>query len=932
MVFKCVAYGCRSGYGNAVQQGVSFHKFPTDNLIRSKWLRKISRSNFVPTKYSRLCSLHFNESDFITSRCDSNITRKRKNTSLRNRRQLKSDSIPSKFENVPSYMTNSSTTRVRNSVSHSDVRRKNQEMRLQIEVDNFIDSDRVNSLNDIVNQLHSCVNLPNGYIYQTEVSDGDSIKLHLLFVTFEPIPTIAISVTIFENLKFHAYVRAVKVHHSEMGHISSGTITLFSQILNLLTFLKNRLESSPLSNNHQIVAAIDSLTLFKECTDDVDDFRWCDFILEQLELRLVNRFGRRYSSNLAVFSFSIYAMSSKAYESILSQNILILPSIRHLQRLLVKLSAKNEATDAYLRLRLEKLNMFERSVMLLTDEIYVAQRIEMSQGSMVGACSSFSESVPSTVLCFMVKSVASKYRDVVSMFPMSNLNAKKLYECFIETITVLVRCGFNVVGISLDNLSCNHSFYKMLGGGELKTQVENPINGEPLFLLFDNVHNFKNLYNNFLKRRTFICPGFPSVLSRECRPSFDHIKELYELENQYQLRKAHKLSSKALNPNNLQKTSVKLANSVFNESTYNALVFYSETQSKCWDDTALFLNAIIKFWSVTNVRTPTAGKQLRDTNKDPITSVNDWKLTFLQEFADFLYAWEQSKRPGLSNETFRATRHTCCAMIQLSKHLLIYKGFNYVLLGCLSSDPLEQRYGWYRQSSGANYYISFKQILDSERKIKVISLLKYSECSPEEIRSLKIVDVKDDFSEDIFTELEMSTPPILDNSELSSIYYCAGALSRSTLNLVKCQSCRDILVSADETLEIEETNVTSFVVNVDRGGLLRPTDFSFQVGVKSYIIFKFITNCSMKKKFLSSLFQREIFLSTVSKALESDDEFSIHLCQSVCENRHAVLKSLIIRFYNTLCKNFMHSLNDMTKEDKTKNHKLMRKSKKLSSK
>jgi len=52
-----------------------------------------------------------------------------------------------------------------------------------------------------------------------------------------------------------------------------------------------------------------------------------------------------------------------------------------------------------------------------------------------------------------------------------------------------------------------------------------------------------------------------------------------------------------------------------------------------------------------------------------------------------------------------------------------------VLLGYLQSDPTESRFGWLHQLSGANYYISTKQALDSDRKIQAVSLLKFSNIS-----------------------------------------------------------------------------------------------------------------------------------------------------------------------------------------------------------
>jgi len=112
MVNKCAAYGCESGYsGNTdVQDGVkvSFHAYPlSNNELCEKWIRANPRKDFVPTKHSKLCSLHFKPSDFIEARRDTNKRRMKTyadHTLVR--RYLKDDAVPSVFQNTPNYLSN----------------------------------------------------------------------------------------------------------------------------------------------------------------------------------------------------------------------------------------------------------------------------------------------------------------------------------------------------------------------------------------------------------------------------------------------------------------------------------------------------------------------------------------------------------------------------------------------------------------------------------------------------------------------------------------------------------------------------------------------------------------------------------------------------------------------------------------------------------
>ena len=84
--------------------------------------------------------------------------------------------------------------------------------------------------------------------------------------------------------------------------------------------------------------------------------------------------------------------------------------------------------------------------------------------------------------------------------------------------------------------------------------------------------------------------------------------------------------------------------------------------------------------------------------------------------------------PGLTKETFLALKQTCQAIAGLAKYL--FNSCDYVLLGKIQSDIIEERFGHIRQLSGANYYISMR--LETNRKLRTLSLLKYSQISVKE--------------------------------------------------------------------------------------------------------------------------------------------------------------------------------------------------------
>ncbi len=109
---------------------------------------------------------------------------------------------------------------------------------------------------------------------------------------------------------------------------------------------------------------------------------------------------------------------------------------------------------------------------------------------------------------------------------------------------------------------------------------------------------------------------------------------------------------------------------------------------------------------------------------------------------------------------------------------------SWILLGKFQSDSLESRFGWYRQLSGANYFISPKQLLESERKIKALSLIKFSHISPADIQVVNDDNgASPDLSEPLLSRViqaESDLPPVT-KSDCCAIYFVTGAVIRSEM-------------------------------------------------------------------------------------------------------------------------------------------------------
>ena len=135
----------------------------------------------------------------------------------------------------------------------------------------------------------------------------------------------------------------------------------------------------------------------------------------------------------------------------------------------------------------------------------------------------------------MIKSEAGKYRDVVSMIPIVNINADKLYSTWKNVVSQMTAIGFDVAFKMTDGHSSNMKLFniKILKNVSENLSVPNYKNIDSyIFLLFDPPHLFKNVYINWMLEKIFECPHVDSSGSKTAFfPNFPHLKELYDIES-----------------------------------------------------------------------------------------------------------------------------------------------------------------------------------------------------------------------------------------------------------------------------------------------------------------------------------------------------------------------------------------------------------------
>jgi hypothetical protein len=258
-------------------------------------------------------------------------------------------------------------------------------------------------------------------------------------------------------------------------------------------------------------------------------------------------------------------------------------------------------------------------------------------------------------------------------------------------------------------------------------------NSKPLFYLNDSVHIFKCIRNNWLNlktyRKTFCFPDFDdNEIVRYA--SFEAIREVYNIETEKLLKFGYGLSLKALWPSTFERQNVKLVTQIFNDNVENNLLELGPSNNiRNYEDTARFINIIKRWWEVVNVKTPLKGLRLRNEMQKPLTiHENDERRIFLEKVFSWLEAWESipNNDGKLTTETHQAFKSTIYALLEMTKYCVTERNMTYLLPGKVQTDSLEDRFGRYRQLSGSQYHVSLRQIFESEKKLRLLSILNLS--------------------------------------------------------------------------------------------------------------------------------------------------------------------------------------------------------------
>jgi hypothetical protein len=526
----------------------------------------------------------------------------------------------------------------------------------------------------------------------------------------------------------------------------------------------------------------------------------------------------------------------------------------------------------------------------------------------------------------MICSAFGNFSEIVKLLPVHNIKGSEMTPITKTIITLVQKCGFTVLDIITDNHRINRSLFTNLT--QNMTFFPNPDHPQnKIFVSYDFVHLFKNIINNWRNLKnvdnTFLYPNFDNFDEIKYA-KFQDIKNLYIKEKDMVIKKAYKLNHKTVYPNNLERQKVYLADNICDYSTISSLKelgFY---------DTAEFLEIIRHWWDIVNNTSVTKTHQKNNKWCQPINRTDDFQIKFLKQFILWLDKWQKLDTNGhLTNDTYSALRHSTSVFLEIIDYSFQNFDITYILPGKFTTEKLEKRFGKYRLLGGSNYNVSYDEVINAEKKIRLKHVFKKasgSEFSLSEIQARTAnccneSDLDWDMSKDCPQNTECDkfsfilTTDYLSQCQIdeSAQIYISGYASHKISKKIKCNICISLVTESKGNLTNNE-----YFNYLQRGGLSIPTDMVKNVLFHMCAIFeKIINDISLESDFLKTIFQKTILCHLTLLSVSLDESLKYFYCCCVCgKNNKNILAMLCSIFSNVLLNDYTKKKNNEAQNEK----------------
>ena len=339
----------------------------------------------------------------------------------------------------------------------------------------WLDADRIISYQDL--KVSAKQHLLDAYSHINVLPCENNILLYNVHGKDNTNRGVSIQMTmrILPDMTVRVFQRDEILPNSELKWALShpnGILLFWSQLDNLLTrYGGNTTDINNASRIKMISKSIKQIDV-----DTVEQQQSLQFLAEQLALVYAAPKGRRYSTDMLILAFTWYHKSPACYHII--QRHLILPSVRLLRDVASYLNIGHTNTSfRYLCNKVKYLDSTELLVTLRLDEIHIKPKISYDSGQLYGNASNRDQQQANRIQTFMIASILSPNKDVVSLVPVQKMTAHDLYTITLEVIKNVVTAGYRIVAIISNNNIINRKmFIELSGSDSLVPYIVNPVN------------------------------------------------------------------------------------------------------------------------------------------------------------------------------------------------------------------------------------------------------------------------------------------------------------------------------------------------------------------------------------------------------------------------------------------------------------------------
>ncbi|XP_049962022.1 uncharacterized protein LOC126482089 [Schistocerca serialis cubense] len=452
----------------------------------------------------------------------------------------------------------------------------------------MVDAISFDSLEQLKTKLSECKKHSDWVV----MNKSDSVSLVLL--KHNPYPKIFCQVVISSGLLLSVFSNDIEMKciGNMKFPMKVNNIQVVSDVLKNIYLLYSSSEA-PVDN---ILSLIDQLlqNLLEKLPGNETKITFLKEQISFLKCRSSTQF--RYDTNSMIMWSLLHSISQHADKFLRNSDSFCMPSPNTLSRLCSTLSTnpvieqQGDQFMSYITNKVSTLSSDDKTVLLLMDEIHLKSQLDYNAGNVVGCAFNTDRFLCATsAYVFMVQSMESPYKDVVSILPVHTIQGDVLFSYIKTVILKLQAVEIEVVGIVADNNAINKKVVsKFSTPPDVKIKYDHPVQSSPnrpLYYFLDTVHILKCICNNWFKQKEqILCFLDFSDSLKGGLSSVGALKELHLIEKDELLQYGSSLTLKSLFPNSIERQNVKLVLRIFNDTTVVALdTFGSKKAISNWE-------------------------------------------------------------------------------------------------------------------------------------------------------------------------------------------------------------------------------------------------------------------------------------------------------------------------------------------------------------